>query len=109
MGAGFEWMVMENENTQLFWRGGFYTVDSPAPNETMSPTILDPIRRYVFTSGLGLNFGKVAINLAYEYIHFTDKDVPEYEFDTETGVADNYAGNYQFKAHVITLGTSIGL
>lgn len=109
MGAGFEWMVMEKENTQLFWRGGFYTVDSPAPNETMTPTILDPIRRYVFTGGLGLNFGKVAINLAYEYIHFADKDVPDYEFDAETGVAENYAGNYQFKAHVITLGTSIGL
>jgi long-chain fatty acid transport protein len=107
-GFGFEWMVMQKENTQLFLRGGFYTVDTPSPDETMSPTILDPVRRYVFTDGFGLKVGKFAINLAYEYIYFPDKEVADYVF-LENGAADNYAGNYSFKAHVITLGTSIEL
>jgi len=107
-GFGFEWMVMEKENTQLFLRGGFYTVDTPSPDETMSPSIPDPNRRYDFTGGFGLKVGKIGINVAYEYFYFPDKEVAEYVF-LDNGAADNYAGLYEFKAHVITLGTSIEL
>lgn len=109
MGAGLEWMVKQKETSQFFLRGGFYTVDTPAPDETISPTILDPIRRTVITGGFGLNLGKVSFNLAYEHVLFGEKDLEQYVFDSETGVSENYAGKYDFIAHVITFGTSINL
>ena len=116
-GAGVEYLAMNSEAKQVFVRGGFYTVASPVPDETMSPTILDPSRRYVITGGLGLTMGKVALNLAAEYVLFGETDIKDYVFDynplnTEnpgTGVAENYAGIYNFKALVITLGASISL
>jgi len=107
IGGGFEFLAAERESSQFFVRGGFYTVDTPAPDETMSPTILDPNRRYVITGGLGLNLGKISFNLAYEHVLFKDKDVKEYVFDPTTGAAENYAGLYKFHASVITFGTSI--
>ena len=116
-GAGLEYLAMDGADKQVFVRGGFYTVASPVPDETMSPTILDPSRRYVITGGLGLNMGKVALNLAAEYVLFGETDIKDYVFDynplnTEdpgTGVAENYAGIYNFKALVVTLGASISL
>ena len=111
MGFGFEFRALDKETSKFFVRGGFYTVDSPVPDETMDPTILDPCRRYVITGGLGLDLGKVAFNLAGEYILFGEKTVDEYEFTPleEGAVAENYAGLYKFSAMVFTLGTSINL
>jgi len=111
MGAGFEWMAKESDASQIFLRGGFYTVDTPVPDESLNPTLLDPNRRYIVTGGLGLNLGKVSFNLAGEYVLFGDKELPAsgYEFDTATGTSENYAGLYSFRAMVITFGTSISL
>jgi len=111
MGAGFELLVMESETKQIFLRGGFYTVDTPVPDETISPTILDPGRRNVITGGLGLNMGKIAFNFVGEYILFAKRDVPaaQYTWDPDTGMADNYAGLYNATAYVFTLGTTISL
>ena len=108
LGGGFEFLAMEKESSKFFVRGGFYTVNTPAPDETMSPTILDPNRRYVITGGLGLNLGKISFNLAYENVLFKDKNVEQYVFDSTTGAAQNYAGLYKFHASVITFGTNIG-
>lgn len=108
-GFGYEALIADKENSQIFWRGGFYSVDSPAIDETMTPTILDPKRRFVITQGLGAKFGKIALNLCYEYIFFGDKTVEDYNFNPENGTAENNAGLYEFKAHVITFGTSIDL
>ncbi len=109
LGGGFEWMAINNSSSQFFVRGGFYTVDTPAPDKTMSPTILDPNRRYVITGGVGLDLGTMAFNLACEYVLFGDKDIKEYNVDTTTGVPENYAGKYKFHALVVTFGATIGL
>ena len=108
-GIGFEWMVLSEGITQFYWRGGFYTVDTPGPEETMNPTILDPNRRFVFTQGLGLKLGKICLNLAYEYVFFQEREVETYIFDSGTGMADNYAGLYHSKTQVFTLGTTVEL
>jgi len=109
-GFGFEYLAKDNGSNQFFIRGGFYTTDTPVPTATMTPTILDPNRRYVVTGGLGLNMGKIAFNLAAEYVIFQDNDIPasDYVFDAN-GMAENYAGLYKFNALVITFGTSISL
>jgi hypothetical protein len=77
----------------------------------MNPTLLDPTRRYIATAGIGLTFGKISIDLAFEHVFFGDKDIPasEYVFDPEKGYAENYAGKYKFNANVFTLATTINL
>lgn len=103
--VGFEY----KPNTNWAIRGGFYTVDTPVPDATMNPTLLDPNRRNVFCGGLGYKMGKVALNLAGEWVTFADTEIDEYHFDMATGVAENYAGMYKFSAYVITLGAQIEL
>ena len=110
-GFGLEYMAMDNGTNQLFLRGGFYTVASPAPDATMNPTILDPTRRYVFTGGIGFDLPKIGFNLAAEYIMMGEKDVADYDWGAlEDGLlAGNYAGIYNFSGLVFTFGTSIKL
>jgi long-chain fatty acid transport protein len=103
-GFGIEYLTSE----KLALRGGFYTVDTPAPPETISPTIPDPSRRYVITGGFGYTMGNISFNLAGEYVLFGETDVEDYEFDN-TLTPENYAGIYNFNAIVITFGTQIQL
>ena len=107
VGLGFEWMAGDN----FFIRGGYYTADNPAPDHTMSPTMLDPNRRHTITGGFGFNFGKVALNACFEYVLFGEKDITTYNVpaDSETGIPENYAGKYNFNAMVITIGSMITL
>ncbi len=105
IGGGVEYVL----SPKFALRAGYYTVGSPVPDETMSPTIPDPNRRHVITGGFGLNLGKINFNLAGEYVIFSDKEVDSYEFDFATGIADNYAGSYKFNAFVITAGAQINL
>jgi long-chain fatty acid transport protein len=111
IGAGCEYLAMQSECKKLFLRFGGYTVDSPVPNESMNPTLLDPSRRYVFTAGIGLTMGKVSVDLAFEHVLFDKKDIPasEYKYNSKLGYAENYAGIYKFNANVITLATTISL
>jgi long-chain fatty acid transport protein len=111
IGAGVEFMAMHMESKKLFLRLGGYTVDSPVPNSTMNPTLLDPTRRYVATGGVGVQLSpKISIDLAYEHVMFKKKDIPasDYVMSGE-GYPMNYAGVYKFNANVITLATTISL
>jgi len=106
-GAGFEYKAMDKEDKALFIRGGFYTVDTPAPDETMSPTILDPTRRLVITGGLGLDMGKIALSIGGEYLIFKDNEIDEYNLGQQelqpgltVNTPENYAGTYKFNAIV---------
>ena len=108
--AGIEAMVVDNANSQVFLRGGFYTVNSPVPNTTLNPTLLDPARRTGITGGLGIKFGAVSIDAAVEYVMFAEKDLPQSEYTfSATGVQDNYAGKYDFKAFIPYIGATIDL
>ncbi|MBN1894294.1 outer membrane protein transport protein [bacterium] len=110
IGAGVEWLAKQMECKSLFLRLGGYTVNSPVPNTTMNPTLLDPARRYVVTAGVGLAMGKIVVDLAYERVIFGEKDIPASEYDPgESGHMLNYAGIYNFNANVFTLGVSVGL
>lgn len=109
-GAGAEFCVFDQDNMKLDLRGGFYMVDSPASDETISPTILDPNKRTVLTAGFGLNLGIIQFSLAYERIIIGDKDVKTWVFEDELGGSNgNWAGLYKTNANVITIGTTIGL
>lgn len=103
-GLGIEYKAMK----QLSVLGGFYTVPSPAPDKTLTPTILDPSRRYVITGGLQYGVGSLLFSGTFEYLIFDDKTVESYIFD-DMGIAENYAGDYSFSALVFTGGVSIAL
>jgi long-chain fatty acid transport protein len=106
IGAGIEF----KPNEILALRGGFYTVDTPSPEETISPTILDPNRRWTITAGLGYKVGKIPLSLAGEWVVFPEKEMISnyYEYDA-AGTPENYAGIYNFAGYVITLATQIEL
>jgi long-chain fatty acid transport protein len=110
LGAGIEFLAMQKEDTKLFLRLGGYTVDSPVPDSTMNPTLLDPARRILLTGGFGLVMGKFTVDLAYEHAIFADKDIPasDYKIGAE-GYPMNYAGKYKFNANVFTLGLGMSL
>jgi long-chain fatty acid transport protein len=108
LGAGLEVMAFEKNGSQGFFRAGFYTVDSPVPDETLNPTLLDPERRYGVTGGFGINFGNFSLDAAVEYVMFGDKDLTDYVFDA-MGVQENYAGLYSFNALILYIGTNINL
>lgn len=105
MGLGIEFLATQ----MLAIRCGYYTVDTPIPAATMNPTIPDPSRRHVMCGGFGFNFGNVNINLAGEYLLFQETTIDTYEFDPLTGIADNYAGIYNFTAYTITASAQIAL
>jgi len=109
IGGGVECLAWGDENRQLFIRCGYYTAGTPIPEETMSPTILDTNRRHTIAGGIGFNFGKSSLNLAGEYILFGEREIKDYSFNSETGIAENYAGVYNADAFTFTVGTSIEL
>jgi long-chain fatty acid transport protein len=110
LGAGVEFLALKTDCKKLFVRLGGYTVDSPVPNKTMNPTLLDPARRYMLTGGLGLAMGKVTVDLAYEHAFFAEKDIPASEYNIgPEGYPGNYAGKYNFSANVFTLGLGLSL
>ncbi len=109
-GAGAEYCVLEKENMKLDLRGGFYMVDTPSPQSTISPTILDPKKRTVLTAGLGLALEKITFSVSYERIILGEAVINDYVFDDNgLGTNENWAGIYELNANVITFGTSIGL
>jgi long-chain fatty acid transport protein len=109
-GLGAEFRALAKENMSLDLRGGFYTAASPAPNSTVNPTLLDPSRRYVFTAGFGLNFGKWSFDVAAERVMFAN-DTPSslYFYDSATGMPKNYPGKYEINATVISGAVSINM
>jgi len=111
LGLGVEWKALQMGNKSLFLRAGGYTVPTPVPDKTITPTILDPNKRTVLTGGIGIRVGKVQLDIAYERVMFADKDVSvsAYVFDPSTYVAENYPGKYEFNASVITGALTIDL
>ncbi len=109
-GGGIQYSVLEQENMKLDLRGGVYMVDTPSPQETISPTILDPKKRTVLSAGLGLTLGQITFSASYERIILGEATVADYVFDTGgLGTNENWAGVYELNANVITFETSIGL
>ncbi|MFC1502628.1 hypothetical protein ACFL6A_04385, partial [bacterium] len=111
-GAGAEFRVMEKENMNLDLRVGAYTAKNPTPHATITPTILDPKRRYILSAGVGLQFGKFTVNVAYERAILGEENVKahEYIFDEALGNSnENWAGIYKMNANVLTIAATVNL
>jgi long-chain fatty acid transport protein len=104
--VGAEYRAIDSENFKVDLRGGAYMVASPVPDETISPTLLDPNDRNVITAGLGIGLGKVQLDIAYEKVIMAERDVKDYAWGAN-GIDswnENYAGVYDMSANVITFG-----
>ena len=109
-GLGAEFRALEKEGMKLDLRVGAYTTGSPVPSETLSALLMDPSRRYVLTGGFGVNLGKISLDLAGEYVTFSnDYPATKYFYDTTLGQPENMPGKYLFHAIVITGGVTINL
>ncbi|HEX9935413.1 MAG TPA: outer membrane protein transport protein, partial [bacterium] len=108
-GMGAEYRVIAQENMAVDLRAGFYTTASPAPNKTVNPTLLDPSRRFVITGGFGVTVGKVILDLAGEYVFFTNDTPATAYFYDNRGMPTNYPGKYDINATVVTVGATINL
>ena len=112
LGVGAEYRVMEKENMGLALRAGAYTVATPSPHTTISPTILDPKRRFILSAGLGFNIGKFNLSVAYERVILGEENVKahEYLYNAELGnTNENWAGVYNMNADVITVAATVNL
>lgn len=103
--VGAEYRVLDTDNLKLDIRGGFYMVASPVPDETMSPTLLDPNDRTVMTAGLGIGYGHLQLDIAYEMVTMGERNVSDYTWDEDLpSLNENYAGLYDMSANVLTFG-----
>jgi long-chain fatty acid transport protein len=81
----------------LALRGGFYFDQSPIPYTTLSPTWPDTNDKYSGNVGFGYNFGKWLVDLNYEHIFFTEREI-------ETETEDNMVGTYNTGVDAFNFG-----
>ncbi len=80
-----------------YWtvRGGYAFIESPIPDETFSPVILDS-DRHVFAAGLGHHKDAHRCDIAYAYSIFDDRDI-----DNNQNPAFN--GTYEINGHLLAV------
>ena len=93
-GVGVDWQFAE----ALTLRAGWMYIESPIPDDTLSPTLPDA-NRNVFSVGLGYKAGGHSFDVAYAYSLFDDRDVSNNQNPA-------YNGDYDIASHL--LGVSYG-
>ena len=93
-GAGVDWQFSEG----MTFRAGYMFIESPIPDNTMSPTLPDA-DRHVFSVGLGRKSGGHSLDIAYAYSLFDDRKI-----DDNQDAA--YNGDYDISSHL--MGVSYG-
>ncbi len=93
-GIGADWQFAE----AMTLRAGYMYIESPIPDETLSPTLPDA-NRNVFSVGLGYKAGGHSLDVAYAYSLFDDRDI-------NNNRNPAYNGDYDLTSHL--LGVSYG-
>jgi long-chain fatty acid transport protein len=78
-------------------RGGFFFDQSPAPDETLTPTLPDTADKYSGNFGLGWQLGKFLLDLNYEHVFFAQREI-------KTQTLDNMAGTYKNGVNAFNMG-----
>ena len=90
-GVGADWKVCP----ELTLRTGYIYLQSPVPDETVSPTLPDA-DRHVVTIGAGLHRGQQRIDVAYGYSFIADRDVSNNQNPA-------YSGTYETSSHLMSV------
>ena len=79
--VGLEYLIMDNDERQAFLRFGFASDGSPIPDETLGAFIPDIGTKNSIFAGLGLNMGKIIIDLSAQTMFADDRtvDAPAFE------------------------------
>jgi len=103
-------LIMEWENTtrislgleyryseKLAFRAGYFNDPSPIPDKTFTPLIPDIGTKNSFNVGAGWDLGTFRIDYNFEYIKFSDRNIPaaNYQDADGDGTYDNYPGIYK--------------
>ena len=93
-GFGVDWQYTE----ELTLRAGYMYIESPIPDDTLSP-ILPDANRNVFSVGLGYKTGGHSLDVAYAYSLFDDRDVNNNQNPA-------YNGDYDISSHLLGISYS---
>lgn len=93
-GIGVDWQFTEG----LTLRAGYMYIESPIPDETLSPTLPDADRN-VFSVGLGYKVGGHSLDVAYAYSLFDDRDISNNQNPA-------YEGDYDIASHLLGVSYS---
>jgi len=93
LGIAGDWAFHEN----WIWRLGYQFYETPVPEHTFSPTIPDS-NQHAITTGLNFHAGRHALEFAYGYIHYNDREI------SNTGAAAIFNGSYEWNVHLFNLG-----
>ncbi len=88
-GLDVDWKCSE----ALTLRAGYIFIQSPVPDDTLSPTLPDA-DRHVVSVGLGLKKSGHSLDLAYAYSFFEDRDI-------ENNVNPDYNGTYELNSQLM--------
>ena len=91
LGVGMDWKL--TECTVL--RAGYTFLESPIPDETLAPTLPDADRHAV-SLGVGFRKARHALDLAYVWGHYDDRDV-------RANQNPAYVGRYENEASMLAL------
>ena len=82
-------------NEDWVLRAGYIFLESPVPDETLSPTLPDA-DRHLLSIGIGWTGGPHRVDFAYAYSIYDDRDI-------STNLNPAYNGSYDLTAHLLAL------
>lgn len=93
-GIGADWRL----DDRLTLRAGYLFIESPIPDETFSPTLPDA-DRHALSIGVGYRQGANALDLAYVYSLFEERDI-------RSNQNPAYDGEYDTASHILGVSWS---
>ena len=103
--VGLEYLIMDSDERQAFLRFGFASDGSPIPNETLGPFIPDIGTKNSVFAGLGLNMGKITIDLSAQTMFADDKTIDNIALvDGDPTESTNIPGVWSLEESLFVLG-----
>ncbi|MFH0953000.1 MAG: TonB-dependent receptor [Verrucomicrobiota bacterium] len=88
-GAGADWQV----NPNLVLRAGYLFIESPIPDDTLSPTLPD-VDRHALSVGISCRQGAHTLDIAYVYSLFDKREIRDNQNPA-------YNGEYDISSHIL--------
>ena len=103
--VGLEYLIMDSDERQAFLRFGFASDGSPIPDETLGAFIPDIGTKNSVFAGLGLNMGKITIDLAAQTMFADDRTIDKAALvDEDPTERTNIPGVWSLEESAFVLG-----
>ncbi|MCH8928649.1 MAG: outer membrane protein transport protein [Candidatus Marinimicrobia bacterium] len=102
---GLEYLIMDSDDRLTFLRLGFTSDGSPIPDETLGAFIPDIGTKNSVFVGLGLNMGKITIDLAAQTMFVDDRTINKVSlFNGDPTDQTNLPGNWSLEESALVAG-----